>query len=623
MKKLLFSVAAMLIFMQHPEAQQHIFTIDSVIIKENRFHTPLAKQNRDIQVLDKETIRALPVRSVSELLSYVSGVDLRQRGPWGVQADVSIDGGTFDEVLILVNGMKMSDPQTGHHMMNLPIPLNAIDHIEILRGPAASKYGVNALAGVINIITALPAKNTVEAQAYGGSSFKQDTATGDTYYSWGAQASAAWAAKNQSHILSLAHDEGNGYRYNTGFNANRLFYQNHITLDTKNSIEATGGYINNAFGANGFYSAPADANSTETVQTAIGSVAYTCKPTQNITITPRVSYRYNSDDYIFIRQKPEVYHNYHETNVWTAEVQGAIKLNKGTLGAGLEYRSEDIRSNSLGYRDRSNTGIYAEYKHTFTEKLGAGVGVYANYNTDYGWQLFPGADVGYKISNKLKLFANTSAGQRLPTYTDLYYKGPANTGNDQLKPEFGRYAEGGLQYRDKVLLARAVYFYRAISDFIDWVKTANTDPWQPQNFQDIQTKGISLQAEYALSEHMHLPSSVHSTLNGSYTYLQPEIVTPANELSKYTIEALRHQVVVTSRNMLFHKLLINLTARYQYRISANDYTLLDARIGYQWAKWSVYADANNLLDTKYKETGAVQLPGRWFTAGVKMALQAK
>src|SRR5690606_12287921 len=116
--------------------------------------------------------------SVNELLSYVAGVDLRQRGPFGTQSDVSIDGSTFDQVLVLINGVKMSDPQTGHHLTNVPIPLSSIDHIEILRGPAARIYGVNALAGAINIITRVPAQTEVSAQVYTGSSFKTDTATG-------------------------------------------------------------------------------------------------------------------------------------------------------------------------------------------------------------------------------------------------------------------------------------------------------------------------------------------------------------------------------------------------------------------------------------------------------------
>lgn len=145
MRKLLL----VLIFSACTQAFAQI-TLDSVVIRENRIQLPFSAQNRDIRVISQKEIAALPVRSVADLLGYVSGVDLRRRGPNGTQADISIDGSSFDQVLILVNGVKMSDPQTGHHNLNLPVPLSAIDHIEVLRGPAAAIYGINALTGAID-----------------------------------------------------------------------------------------------------------------------------------------------------------------------------------------------------------------------------------------------------------------------------------------------------------------------------------------------------------------------------------------------------------------------------------------------------------------------------------------
>lgn len=608
-----FLVTAFVLTSICTHAQSLTTSLDSVTIRENRITEPYSRQNRNIEIMDARQIKALPVKTVNELLSYVAGVDLRQRGPVGTQSDVSIDGSTFDQVLVLINGVKMSDPQTGHHILNVPIPLSAIDHIEVVRGPAARTYGVNALAGAINIVTKTPVNNEVFAQAYAGSNFTQDTATGETYSGWGAQASAALAGKNQSHILSVAHDEGNGYRYNTAYSTYRLFYQNRTTINSKNSIEAMGGYINNDFGANGFYAAPADAEATEKVQTALGSIKYNYQPTDKITISPRVSYRYNNDDYIFIRQKPAVYHNIHETNVLTGELQSTVRLKKGTIGAGVEYRNEDINSTNLGKRFRNNLGIYAEYKHYFSDKLNAGAGVYANKNSDYDWELFPGIDAGYVFATNWKLFANATSGQRLPTYTDLYYKGPVNIGNAQLRPEYANYAEGGLQYSKANLFARAAYFYRRTTDFIDWVRTLPADPWQPQNFQTVNTQGITLLTHYQLAK----SSNYDVALNANYTYLNPVIDAPTKELSKYAIEALRHQATIKVTSVLWKHLQVNAAYRYLYRINANDYTLVDLRIGYAIKDILIYADVNNLLNTQYKEVGAVPMPGRWFTLGAR------
>lgn len=597
--------------------QSNAIDLDSVVVHENRIQTLYGNQNRNIQIIDSKQIQALPVKSTIELLSYIAGVDLQQRGPWGAQADVSIQGSTFDEVLVLIDGVKMNDPQTGHNMLNLPLPLSSIDHIEVVYGPASRVYGIDALAGAINIITKIPAHNEVDAQIYSGSSFKQDTSTGKTYIGWGAQASAAIAGKDQSHTISIGHDESNGYRYNTGFNDTRLFYQDHFILSSKSSIEAMAGYAYDHYGANGFYAAPTDVNSVETVQTAIGSIAYTYHPNKRFTITPRISYRYGKDDYIFVKQDPSLYENVHETNVVTGEVQSTYQFSHGTLGAGIELRTEEINSTNLGYHHRDDLGIYAEYKHYFSDKFNASAGLYGNYNSDYDFEVFPSADLGYRFVPHWKLFANASTGERLPTYTDLYYVSPANIGNANLQPEHTSYAEGGLQYDESLFNASLSYFYKHTTNFIDWEKVNLTDPWQPVNDPAVNTPGIDARFSYQLGRALRLPTAYDLVLNGSYMYLDQTIQPSEGRLSEYTIQALRHQLVMSLRSILFHHLQFDFNARYQQRISANDYTLLDARIGYIFKQWDIYADVNNILDTQYREIGTVPLPGRWFTLGVK------
>ena len=577
---------------------------------------PLRLQNRNISVLTAEEIKQLPVKSVNELLTYVAGVDMRQRGPWGAQADVTIDGSTFDQVLVLINGVKISDPQTGHNMMNLSLPIGAIDHIEVLRGPAARVYGVNALAGAINIVTIKPQQNQVFAQAYAGTSFQKDTANGDMYYGWGAQAAASLVSGKQTNTIALAHDEGNGYRYNTAYKSNKIFYQNRTQLGN-NSLEAFGVYSRNDFGANGYYSAPGDKESKEAVETVLGSVGYNYNVNERIRITPRVSYRYNKDDYIYIRQKPDVYHNVHETSTITGELQSSMRTKNAKIGLGAEWRNEHINSNSLGKRERSNAGIYGEYRRRFGTKLNVSGGLFANYNTDYGWQLFPGADAGWMLTKRWKLFASFTTGQRLPTYTDLYYKGPLNIGNDQLKPEHSVYGTAGLQYQRSFGSWKASYFYRHVSDLIDWVRPSDNAPWQPENFQVLNTSGATMEIAYPLSTHLSLSEQYKIGLNLSYTYLDQEIVAPQELTSKYAIEALRHQLLARLNTTWFKALDINIAARYQQRISYNDYTVLDLHAAYHLKHWEIYTDLNNLSDTQYKEIGSIPMPGRWLSLGFR------
>ena len=596
--------------------------LNEIMVKENRLQLPFSKQNRNISIIDREKIKSLPVRSVSELLSYVSGVDVRQRGPGGSQADISMDGGTFDQSLVLINGIKVSDPQTGHNMMNLPITMDDIDHIEVLRGSASRIYGINALTGAINIVTRTVKTTGISANLFSGSSFKKKEENGSTYASYGIQASGSLALNSSSHLFSVAQEAGNGYRYNTAFNNQKLYYQGKINVGSSDYLDVMAGYVHNNFGANAFYAAPGDKEAEETVKTALASVSYTTKITDNWTLVPRISYRNNVDDYLYIKQTPDKFHNHHIGNVFDAELNNTVQTAIGTFGFGLEARTERIKSTNLGKRDRTNTGIFGEYKFEPIARLLINVGMYTNYNSDYGWQAFPGLDAGYNFYGNWRLFANLGTGQRLPTYTDLYYKGPTNIGNDQLRPEKSKYAEGGIKFNNDQLSMNASYFVRRIDNFIDWVKAQQSDPWQPQNFSQVNTKGFTLSADYKLAN-----LSQNGWLNGlrlgaSYTNLDPSFKTTLStaNFSRYALESLRNQLSGTA-NATFYKVIdLTLTARYNERISYKSYTVMDARIAFKQAHYSIYADGANLFNVQYIEAGAVPMPGSWFTLGLKAGI---
>lgn len=590
--------------------------LNEVVVKENRLQLPFSKQNRNIWIIDREKIKSLPARSVSELLSYVSGVDVRQRGPGGVQADISIDGGTFDQSLVLLNGIKVSDPQTGHNMMNLPISMDDIDHIEVLRGSASRVYGINALTGAINIVTRNAQQNGVNGNVFAGSSFK-DNVSGAQYYNYGIRASGTMVLKGSSHLLSAGQEAGNGYRYNTAFNNQKVYYQGKYATGKTDVLDLVAGYTHNNFGANAFYSSPGDKESEETVKTALASVAYTTKLNENWTIVPRLSYRNNVDDYLYIKQTPDKFHNHHQTNVFDAELNNTIKTSIGTFGLGLEARTERINSTNLGKRNRNNAGVFAEYKFEPVDHLLVNAGVYTNYNSDFGWQAFPGIDAGYNFYGNWRVFANLGTGQRLPTYTDLYYKGPTNIGNAQLKPEQSKYAEGGIKYNDERFALNASYFVRRITHFIDWVKSVQTDPWQPQNFSQVNTKGFTLSADYTVKTESRILTNVR--LGTAYTNLDPSFkktLLSAN-FSRYALESLRNQLSTTVNADLYDVFALTLTTRYCERINYRDYMVMDARISFKQKNYSLYADGGNLFNVQYIEAGAVPMPGSWFTLGIK------
>lgn len=595
--------------------------LNEVMVRENRLKLPFSKQNRNIWIIDNQQIKNLPSRSISELLSYVTGVDVRQRGPGGVQADISIDGGTFDQTLVLINGVKVSDPQTGHNMMNLPISVDDIDHIEVLRGSASRIYGTNALTGAINIVTKAVTRTGVSANVFTGSSFKKDEVSGDTYANYGVRATGTLALKESSHLFSAGQEAGNGYRYNTAFNNQKFFYEGKVNVGKTDQLDITGGYIHNKFGANGYYSSPGDKEAEETVKTAIAAVAYKTQLTSFWSLMPRLSYRNNVDDYLYIKQTPDKFHNHHVTQVLSAELNNSFQTGIGEFGLGLETRKEKINSTNLGKRNRDNAGIYGEYKFDLVKNLLVNAGSYVNYNSDYGWQAFPGIDAGYNFYGNWKVFVNVGTGQRLPTFTDLYYKGPTNIGNDQLQPEKSRYAEGGIKYNSTHFVLNASLFKRRITNFIDWVKDKTTDPWQPKNFSELNTMGYTLSADYNTGV---LENSAFNSLRFglAYTYLNPKVKTtlPEANISRYAVESLKNQLTATVNAEFLKVMALTVTARYCERISYKDYTVMDARLTYKLKRSSIYADASNIFDVNFIQAGAVPMPGVWATLGYKIAL---
>lgn len=596
--------------------------LDEVIVQENRLAAPVKAVNRNITIITRRQIEAMPVSSVTEILAYVPGLDVRQRGPGGIQADIGIDGGTFDQTLVLLNGVKITDPQTGHNIMNLPISLADVDHIEVLRGAAARVYGINALNGAINIVTRKATQSGVSISGSGGSSFKKNE-NNNLYGAYSIGATGALVKNGVSQSLSASRNQGNGYRYNTAYDNYRAFYQAAFNRDTLHQYNVMAGFVNNGYGANGFYAAPGDLNSEETVKTLFAAVSNTSRINPNWVMTPRVSYRYTKDDYIYI--KPDKFRNLHNTHVFDAELNNTFTTAIGTFGAGLEGRYEHIKSSNLGNHDRTNLGLFGEYKSMADRRFSFTVGGYLNYNTVYGWQFFPGADIGFNVTPDIKLFANAGTAQRLPTYTDLYYKGGGIIGNENLGPEKASFAEAGIRKFSGEFSFSGSVFYRQVSNFIDFVKdTADgVDPakvlWQPQNFQRADMTGFSLNSGYNT---IFSDGSLFNSfgVNAGYNYLSPSFKGDAitTKISRYVIESLRHQFTANVRTDIRH-FSVSAAARYCMRVNYKDYTLLDARIAYRQPRYQVYADVNNLLDVTYVEAGAVPMPGRWITVGGKMS----
>ncbi|WP_313503254.1 TonB-dependent receptor plug domain-containing protein [Kaistella carnis] len=588
--------------------------LEEVIIQGNRLQTPFNEATRDIQIITQKQIQNLPAKSLNEVLSYISGVDIRQRGPFGTQTDISIDGGTSEQTIVLINGVKMIDAQSAHNMMNIPVPLSAVDHIEVIRGAAARIYGINALTGAVNIVTKKGKNSSISADIQAGSSFKsKDEGDGSGIYGGiSAELTGVYGTENQSQLFSVAQSDYNGQRYNSAAKNTRLFYTGHYAFNTNNSIQAMAGYARNRFGANGFYAAPGDVNSEEHTDSSVFSLS--SKHTfGNFTISPRISDRYGEDDYRYYKDDLSKGRSVHFTNALMLELNSSLATAIGIFGFGVESRLERINSSNIGQHQRDNHGIYAELKTNIGQKLRGTVGVYGNYNTDFGYQLYPGLDVAYLLNDYWKISTSIGSGQRIPSFSDLYLnQRPGNIGNKLLQPENAWNYEGNLQYNKGNMQFKTGYFYRNITDFIDWVRDNPSQPYSPSNLGNNKMQGFygRLQQDFNLSENQALGYDV------SYNYLNPTLETSGDKQSKYTLESLKHQFVAGIHYQI-NDFSFHLKDRWLKRELGDSYHVADVRLNCKLQKFLVYTEATNIFNADYKEAGAVPMPTRWLSLGVK------
>lgn len=616
---------------------------------------------RMVTVLQAADIATAAVHSINDLLEYAVGIDVRQRGEMGVQTDIAVRGGTFDQVTLLINGVNISSPHTGHLSADFPFSPDDIERIEVMEGPAARVFGTSAFTGVVNIVTkdatsdekvlsgiTSPVNTTLHlrggAYGYGGG----DIRLGMRH--------AAGKEGQMSHSLSGGYSRSDGATPNSFYSNTHLFYNGRY--DAPNiTVQGQAGYSYKPYGANTFYGL-ASTDQWESNERFMASLRAETTA-GGLHIAPQAYWNRWLDHYQWHRNVSPGGENFHLVDVYGLGLNSWFETALGKTSFGIEMRSEAIWSTNLGkaleedmYRDivghdatserqytkhdqRTNISAFLEH-NIILDDWTFSLGVLANHNTglDGKWRLYPGIDISYRPTDIVKLFASWNMALRMPTFTDLYYSGTNIEGSSNLMPEKTNDVSVGTRIRPQGWDISAQAFYSHKSDMIDWVVYTDetvdetgtpTDPktwiYRSGNFT-LDNWGIELQTAFMPRE-KYGESFPLRRISASYAWITEDMEhVRAVTLSKYAQEYLRHKVVVQADGRIWNRLNLSLSWRWQERTGTGNspYALLDGRLSWDDKGWSAYIDCSNILDKEYYDYSIVRQPGRWIKGGVILRL---
>jgi len=612
--------------------------LEEVAITGSRAPLTRSQAARMVTVLEQADIQQAPVQSINDLLKYAVGVDVRQRGPIGAQTDISIRGGNYEQITILLNGINICDPQTGHNAFDFPVDINDIDHIEVLEGPAGRVYGTSSLVGAINIVTKQAAVSSLDAHLEGGS------------YGYGNIGARVAIAGKTSHSLSASYTRSDGYSrnkagsLNADYKGGKSFYQGNYN-DEQISVSWHAGLSTKGFGSNTFYGAKWDDQYENTLKT------YTAIQAENkqgkLHLKPSIYWNHSTDRFELFRNAPDIYpFNYHRTDVFGASLNSYLDWTLGRTAIGAELRNEDLVSTNLGeplehehhiggtdrnYEcglNRTNISFVLEHNILLRQfTLSAGLVAVKNSWNEMSMRVYPGIDASYRFGDNWKVYASYNTSLRMPSFTELYYSVGGHKADKHLKPEELVAIEGGIKYSSRALEGNLSVFHNHCKNMIDWIRhTDDPDaPWESVNFTKVNAIGVegalNINFPYILPS-QHFLKKFHV----AYSYIDQDKVETDGIQSLYALEYLRHKLVCNLQLSLWRQLTLDINYRFQERTGTytdtegkvqdyKPYGIMDARLGWKSEKYDLYVEGNNLFDKTYVDYGHVPQPGTWIMAG--------
>ncbi|MFN8207157.1 MAG: TonB-dependent receptor [Bacteroidales bacterium] len=609
-------------------------TLDSVVVYSPRILQHIRETGRDITVLSRRELQAIPASSLDELLRFIPGVETQQRGIYGVQGDLSLRGSTFAQVLVLLDGMRVNDPLTGHFSNNFPVTISDIERIEIIRGPSSAAYGPDAVGGIINIITKAFSANTSEHGIHSSGSLiygenKLLATEGGLHGRIGKLFLGAGGAINKSDGYPNENGQAGRFDIRTGTVSARLPLGDHLLVSYRLSAD------HRDFSAWHFYTTSKADTATETTRSVWNQLRVISRQQKSTSIL-ELGYKTMYDDYLFNSVSLP---NSHQTRMLNVQLSHQFELShKLSLQGGIQALQSGIESSDRGNHELSTGGTYLLGFWKPSRRLTINFGGRLEYNEVYGSGLLPQAALSWKV-NQFTFRAATGKSFRAPDFTERFvgtalpYLAPNRSlGNPDLLPEKSWTHELGADWQAGTpFKASITFFSRNGTDLIDYIRTYSADIrynsqlepdttyFQARNFSKLTTSGMELRIGSSLGT-----GNWQFGMNLGYTYLitQSEEEVVSRYLSNHSRHLLTGNVEATGKQIHAGIAFIwkqrNMNPSMTALGMSQEFFSLNGQLSWHLMKsrLSLELKINNLTDKRNMDIPGLTLPGRWISGGL-------
>jgi outer membrane cobalamin receptor len=570
---------------------------ETVVVTGAAAPVDLATVTRTVSVITRDELARLPVHSIADALRLVPSVDVRARGVRGAQTDFALRGAGFGQVLVLVDGVRLNDAQSGHHNGDIPVPLGAIERIEVLQGSGSSLFGADASGGVINIITRQAVETGLELE---GGSFGLVALRGQAGVMRGSVRQSVSASVSRSSGFMLARDFEN------------LTVSSRTAIGDRTTVFAA--VQRKEFGANGFYG---PSPSREWTNQTLVAADHRFGGGTGWAFEVDGSYRTHGDRFVWRQDNPAISDNRHRTHEVLGTVRASLAVgDSGRVTAGAEGGADWIRSSNLGDHGSQRVSGFAEWRQAVNDRTDVDVSLRVDRYTEFGTSWSPAFGIGWWATPAVRLRASAGRAFRVPTFTERYYSDPNHLARIEIGPETAWTGDGGVDvfFADDWWL-RMTAFVRADQDVIDWQRPSASVRWQTYNVRNVDTLGMEL----AVRRDLRGGGFVQVGYTG-----QDVSAAEVTQLSKYVQDYAPHVLSLASIVPLLAGLSVAPLLEFKHRTRSgvtSDDVVLDLRVSRDFGAYEIRVDGTNLFDTAYQEIRGVDMPGA--AVAVSIALGAR